>query len=266
MAVKPLAGIGVLVTRPVHQGQRLGGLIESCGGTAIYLPALEIQPLAELPGSRAAKGPVDGFQLVIFVSVNAVIHGAVSLLGTRRDLRLAAIGRATAQALEALGFPVGVVPDGGFDSEALLRTPALAQVKGQRILIVRGEGGREVLGTELTARGAAVTYAEVYRRLPARPEPAQLQALEELWRHGGIHAYTATSSELLDALVGIVTPRIRELMDSTALLTGAPRVAEAAGRLGLGSPVIMARRPTDEALVEALHTWIEARHRPPSDA
>lgn len=264
MAVKPLAGIGVLVTRPVHQGQRLGGMIEAAGGTAIYLPALEIQPLAELPGSRAAMGPVDGFQLVIFVSVNAVIHGAVSLLGLRRDLRLAAIGRATAQALEGLGFPVGMVPEGGFDSEALLK--ALTQVKGQRILIVRGEGGREVLGSELTARGAAVTYAEVYRRLPARPEPAHLQALEELWRHGGIHAYTATSSELLDALVGIVTPRIRELMGSTALLTGAPRVAEAAGRLGLGSPVIMATSPADPALVEALGTWTAARHGPPSDA
>jgi len=266
VAVKPLAGIGVLVTRPVPQGRRLGQLIEERGGTAIYLPALEIQPLAELPGSRAAMGPVDGFQLVIFVSVNAVTHGALPLLGTRRDLRLAAIGRATAQALEGLGFPVSVVPEGGFDSEALLASPALAQVKGQRILIVRGEGGREVLGTELTARGASVTYAEVYRRLPGRPEPATLQALEELWRHGGIHAYTATSSELLEALMGIVTPRIRELMDSTALLTGAPRVAEAAGRLRIGSPVIMANGPTDDALVEALQTWTEARRKPSSDA
>jgi uroporphyrinogen-III synthase len=78
--------------------------------------------------------------------------------------------------------------------------------------------------------------------------------------------FTATSSELLDALVGIVTPRIRELMDSTALLTGAPRVAETAGRLGLGSPVMMARNPADEALVEALYTWTAARHRPSPDA
>jgi len=264
--VKLLAGIGVLVTRPVHQGRRLGELIQAAGGTALYLPALDIEPIAELPGSRAAKGPVDGFQLVVFVSVNAVLHGAVSLLGTRRDLRLAAIGRATAQALESLGFPVSVVPEGGFDSEALLAAPALTQVKGQRILIVRGEGGRELLGAELSGRGASVTYAEVYRRLPARPEPATLQALEELWRQGGIHVFTATSSELLDALVGIVTPRIRELMDSTALLTGAPRVAETAGRLGLGSPVIMARNPADEALVEALYTWTAARHRPSPDA
>ena len=266
MGLKSLAGIGVLVTRPARQAQRLGELIEAAGGTAIYLPALDIQPLAELPGSRAAKGPVDGFQLVIFVSVNAVLHGAVALLGTRRDLRLAAIGRATAQALEGLGFPVSVVPEDGFDSESLLSAPALAQVKGQRILIVRGEGGREVLGMALTARGASVTYAEVYRRVPARPEPATLLALEELWRHGGIQAFTATSSELLDALVGIVTPRTRELMDSTALLTGAPRVAEAATRLRLGSPVIMATSPADESLVEALQAWAEARHRPPAHA
>jgi uroporphyrinogen-III synthase len=79
--------------------------------------------------------------------------------------------------------------------------------------------------------------------------------IEELWRQGGIRAYAATSVELLEALVGIVTPRCRELMDSTALVSGSRRVAEAATRLGLGSPVVLADSPDDAALTGALVRW-----------
>ncbi len=79
--------------------------------------------------------------------------------------------------------------------------------------------------------------------------------IERLWRQGGISAYTATSVELLEALVGIVTPRCRGLMDSTALVTGSERVAAAATRLGLGSPVLLADSPEDAALIHALVRW-----------
>jgi uroporphyrinogen-III synthase len=107
----------------------------------------------------------------------------------------------------------------------------------------------------MTARGAQVQYAEVYTREPARPA-APLQAeIERLWLQGGISAYTATSVELLEALIGIVTPRCRGLMDSTALVTGSERVAAAATRLGLGSPVLLADSPEDTALIGALVRW-----------
>jgi uroporphyrinogen-III synthase len=79
--------------------------------------------------------------------------------------------------------------------------------------------------------------------------------VETLWRQGGISVYTATSVELLEALVGIVTPRCRELMHSTALVTGSSRVAEAASRLGIGSPILLADSPDDVALVGALVRW-----------
>jgi uroporphyrinogen-III synthase len=79
--------------------------------------------------------------------------------------------------------------------------------------------------------------------------------VEELWRQGGISVYSATSVELLEALIGIVTPRCRELMHSTALVTGSQRVADAAVRLGLGSPLVLADSPEDAALVGALVRW-----------
>jgi uroporphyrinogen-III synthase len=256
-----LSGVGVLVTRPAHQAEPLCRLIEAEGASAVRFPALEIHPVADRPAIKAAIGPVDRFSLVVFVSANAVRFGG-ELLGQRRDLRLAAIGRATAQALNVAGYRVSVLPAGGSDSEALLATSALRHMAGQRVLIVRGRGGRDLLGDTLAERGAEVVHAEVYEREPAHPSRETLSELEELWRHGGIDVYTATSSELLEALVGLVTPRCRELMDSTALLTGAVRVADRAARLGLGSPVILAAAPDDEALVEALIGWCSNRPRP----
>jgi uroporphyrinogen-III synthase len=261
-AAGPLAGVGVLVTRPAHQAHHLCQLIEAEGGSAVSLPALLINPVADRPAVRAAVGPIDRYQLVIFVSANAVRFGG-DLIAQRRDLRIAAIGRATAQALNAAGHRVAVMPAGGADSESLLAAPNLQHMAGQRVLIVRGKAGRELLGDTLRQRGAEVVYAEVYERAPAHPSRALLEQVEETWRHGGIGVYTATSGELLEALLGIVTPRCRELMDSTALLTGATRVADRAVRLGLGSPVILAAAPDDEALVAALVEWRAARLRDP---
>ncbi len=249
-----LTGVGVLVTRPEHQAQHLCHLIEAEGGAPVRYPALSIQARPDRAAVRAAIGPADRFDAIIFVSANAVRFGA-DLLGPQRDLPIAAIGPATAAALNAAGFRVSLMPAEGMDSEALLALPQLQQMNGRRVLIVRGTGGRELIAETLTARGAVVQYAEVYTREPAKPSE-QLQAeIELLWRQGGLKAYVATSVEALEALVGIVTPRCRGLMDSTALVTGSARVAEAAACLGLGSPIVLADSPDDVSLTGALIRW-----------
>jgi uroporphyrinogen-III synthase len=252
--MKRLTGIGVLVTRPEHQAGHLCQLIEADGGAAIRYPALVIRPRPDRAAVRAAVGPADRYDLVVFVSANAVRFGA-DILGQRRDVPVAAIGQATAAALNAAGYRVSLMPAEGSDSESLLAMPQLAHMQGQRVLIVRGSGGRDLLFEVMTARGAHVQYAEVYTREPAHPSPERQAEVEQLWRQGGISVYAATSVELLEALVGIVTPRCRELMDSTALVTGARRVADAAARLGLGSPILLADSPDDTALIGALVRW-----------
>jgi uroporphyrinogen-III synthase len=254
--VSRLTGIGVLVTRPEHQAAHLCQLIEAEGGTAIRYPAITIRPRPDRAAVRAAIGPADRYDLLVFVSANAVRFGA-DILGERRDLKVAAIGQATAAALNASGYRVSLMPEEGADSESLLALPQLADLHGQRVLIVRGVGGRDLLFGAMTERGAQVQYAEVYTRETAYPSLERKAELEDLWRQGGVRVYTATSVEILEALVGIVTPRCRELMHSTALVTGSRRVAEAASRLGLGSPVVTADSPEDSALVGALIRWRE---------
>jgi uroporphyrinogen-III synthase len=252
--VTRLTGVGVLVTRPERQAEHLSQLIEAEGGAAVRYPALDIRPRPDRAAVRAAVGPADRYDLAIFVSANAVHFGA-DLLGDRRDLPIAVVGQATAAALNAEGFRVSLMPEEGADSESLLALPQLARMDGRRVLIVRGTGGRDLLHDALTARGARVHYAEVYTREASYPSQERKAEVEALWRQGGIKVYTATSVELLEALVGIVTPRCRELLHSTALVTGARRVADAATRLGIGSPLILADSPEDAALVRALVRW-----------
>jgi uroporphyrinogen-III synthase len=254
-----LTGIGVLVTRPEHQALHLCQLIEAEGGAAVRYPALAIKPRPDRSAVRAAIGPTDRYDLVIFVSANAVRYGG-DLLEHRRDARIAAVGQATAAALNAAGYRVALMPPEGADSESLLAMHELAHMTGQRVLIVRGSGGRELIAETLTARGADVHYAEVYTREPARPSAEIQEEIERLWRQGGIKVYAATSVELLEALVGIVPRRCRELMDSTALLTGSRRVADSTRRLGLGSPVVLADAPDDAALTGALIRWHASNH------
>jgi uroporphyrinogen-III synthase len=250
----PLAGIGVLVTRPEHQAGHLCKLIEAEGGTALRLPAIEIRPRPDRAAVRAAVGPIDHYHLIIFVSANAVRFGA-ELLGPRRDLKLAAIGKATAHALNAAGYRVALLPVEGADTESLLRLPELAHLTHQRVLIVRGVGGRELLGKVLSERGAQVSYAEVYTREGAKYAPEDIARLETLWAQGAVRAVTVTSGELLEGLLQILTPAGRDLLQDTPIVTGARSTLQAVERLGLRSPVVPAAGPDDAALVAALVRW-----------
>ena len=254
-----LDGLGILVTRPELQANALCRLLSSEGGTPIRFPAMQISARPDRSAVRAAVGPVDRYALIVFVSTNAVRFGA-ALLEQRRELRLAAVGTATAQALNAAGYRVALRPDDGADSEALLRLPELRHLAGQRVLIVRGCGGREHLATELAARGAEVVYAEVYERRAASTAPEQLQRLELLWTQGGVHVYTVTSVELLDMLIGLLPTACRDRLPGTAALVGSERIAAHLRKLGLDSPVILAGSSEDASLVEALVRW-RARHR-----
>jgi uroporphyrinogen-III synthase len=249
-----LAGLGVLVTRPEPQAGPLARRLAELGARVYRLPAVELRPSDDRAAQRASLGPLDRFHWIVFVSANAVRFG-VGLLQERRDLKLAAIGPATATALNHAGFRVALVPAGGYDSEHLLATPEFSSVEAQRILIVRGGGGRELLAEQLTARGAEVSYAEVYERRRAQPVPGAVAAVEAEWQAGAIDVVTATSPELLRSLFEILSPAGRRLLSRTALLAGGSRIAAVARQIGLEGPLLVAAEPDDAGLVDALLKW-----------
>jgi uroporphyrinogen-III synthase len=249
-----LRGVGVLVTRPEHQATPLCRLLEAEGAATLRLPAIEVKGIADRRRLSARLGELTRFDLIVFVSANAVRFGA-TLLDQRRDLSLAAIGPATARALNQAGYRVGIVPSGGYDSESLLADPRLAHLTGKRVLLVKGKEGRETLGTELVKRGASVEAVDVYERSPAVPRPADLQRVEKSLRAGEIQVVTATSLEIGENLLRIAPPPLRALLLEAHWLVASTRIGAGMARAGLRHGAIPADSAEDHDLVAALLRW-----------
>ncbi len=248
-----LAGRGVLVTRPEGLAGRLAALLRAEGAEAVLLPAIEILPPRDPAALAALIDCLEKFDIAIFVSPTAAsrAHAAVSARRAWPErLRLAAIGGATARTLRDLGIEGVLAPPGRGDSEALAALPEMAQVRGRRILIFRGEGGREALRETLEARGAEVVYAACYRRALPR---ADVGPLVERWRRGGIDAVSVTSTEGLENLLALLGPASAALLRATPLFVPHPRIAEAAA--GLGMVRVAVTEASDEALVAALASF-----------
>ena len=250
---RPLEGRGIVVTRPAHQAARLAELIGAAGGRAILFPVIEIIEVGDLQPLLALIDRLDEFDLAIFISPNAV-NKAMHLIKARRELpprlQFAAIGRSGVRELRHFGVTTVIAPAARFDSEALLELPALRDVAGKRIVIFRGDGGRELLGDTLTARGAAIEYAECYRR--GRP---QLDAapLLKAWARNELHAITGTSSEGLHNLFDLVGEPGQPWLRKTPLFVPHPRIEQTARELGLATVVLTAQG--DEGLVQGLAQW-----------
>jgi uroporphyrinogen-III synthase len=256
-AAPRLAGLRVLVTRPRDQVAALAALIEAQGGTAIRFPVIEILPARDARAARAAMARLDEFSLVIFISPNAVRHGLALVDSMPVRARIAAVGESSAAALEEAGLQAVLRPADGASSEALLALPELggASVAGCRILIVRGEGGRQVLGCTLSKRGARVTYAEVYRR--ARPD-VDAGGVVERGRAGGIDAIVVTSVQGLENLFDMLGEGGTGWLERAGYVVIGERLRARARDLGVKEEPVVATRADDEALVEALIRWREA--------
>jgi uroporphyrinogen-III synthase len=254
--VGALSGLGVLVTRPEQQAMPLCRLLEAQGAFAVRLPAIDIRPSGDRDAWRASIGALQNFGIVIFQSANAVRFGA-ALLEQRRDLNLAAVGPATLRALNQAGYRVPIVPSAGFDSEGLLAHPRLQNLTGQRVLIIRGVGGRELLAEQLAQRGAAVTSCAVYERHRSIPDEVSLAALGQLLHGGALQVITATSLEIAASLVAMSAARpalLGAVADLHWLLPG-QRLVAGVRALGLNAPLVVAESAEDQALVDALVRW-----------
>jgi uroporphyrinogen-III synthase len=243
----------VLVTRPAHQADHLVDLIEQRGWRAIRFPVLEILPVTYSDKVKNQLQRLHCFDALIFISANAVnfaLQANGGKIDSFKNHRIAAVGRATAKALEAVGLPVAWVPSTGFNSEALLAMPEFKAVKGQSLLIVRGEGGLETLAETLRARGAVVEYLEVYRRI--KPECNNRQVIQLLKRRE-LDVITVTSGEALQNLVDMLDQDSRPEMLAVPLVVISERMKDLAETMGF-KQIIIADSPADAAILEKVTT------------
>jgi len=256
-ALQPLRGRAVLVTRPSRQSDRLSRLVRDAGGEAVLFPALAIEPLPDAGASLAALGGLTTFDYAIFISSNAVEMGAALVTGAWPEtLLVVAVGEGTAGALRSKGFADVIVPQLGADTESVLALPQFGRPEGKRILIFRGQGGRELLAEALRKRGAEVAYVECYRRIRPLHDPSQLIAR---WEAGALHAVTAMSAETLDNLWAMLGARGQRLLLGTPLFVPHSSIAERAARLGLTEVAVTP--PGDEGLARGLAAWFSLRAR-----
>ena len=250
MSAGDLSGRRIVLTRPAGQNERLAELVRAAGGEPVVCPAIEILDLEDIGPLAAAADRLDDYDFAVFVSPNAV-DKAMKVIRSRREwpagLRAATVGKASEQALARYGVVEVIAPVGRFDTEALLAMPALADVGGKRVVVFRGNGGRELLGDTLRRRGATVGYVECYRR--ARPR-ADVGPLLRAWERGAIDAVTVGSSEGLRNLFDMVGESGREWLKRTPVFAPHARIVAAARALGCVQVVETA--PGDDGIAAAL--------------
>jgi uroporphyrinogen-III synthase len=245
-----LAGLVLVVTRPAAQAGPFIAMATAAGAECIALPTLDIKaiPLAELQLRTLTETRWDW---AIYTSANAVL-AASAHIPLLRTAQVAAVGGATARALAALGVGVQAVPAGRADSEGLLQLPVFTSISAQHILILKGAGGRDLLQTQLNARGAHVCTLELYRRTIARPDPAALERVHEAVARGARVVVLATSVEILVALLQIAPSADLEALRSCPLVVPGARVAANAAQRGWHGNVTQAVTAEDSSMLEAV--------------
>ena len=250
----------VIVTRPFAQAEPLARRIASLGRAAVVFPLLDIQPLPDQRQLRSALADADSVAMVVFVSPNA-IHAAFAIRADwPRDLPLAVMGEGSRAALAEHGLTAAnatiISPTDAerTDSQTLLAELDLDALRGKRVLIVRGETGRELLADELRAHGVEVTPVAAYRRAAPVLDDARRAQLSQLLDVPG--DWIITSSEALRILLELVQAAEGSngvvKMQQQHLIVPHVRIAETARELGFRT--ITQTASGDEALLAALQS------------
>lgn len=247
----------VLVTRPAGQAVGLCAGLKNLGFRAYSQPMLELVrsgPLSEM--QKQTLLALDSYQHIIFISGNAVNFGMPLIQEAWPELppgpAWCAIGDATAQRLRRYGLRV-TSSGAAMTSESLLATPALEQVGQQRVLIVKGCGGRVSLREELQARGAQVDELSCYVRRSPVIAPGELSKKLSQWRIGLI---LISSGEGLDNMLTLLGPEESERFMDVPLIVPSARVARLATDKGFAT-VHTAVNASDIAMLRAVESgWL----------
>lgn len=249
--MKDLKKLTVLVTRPENQAGHFIDMINSSNGTAINLPTIDIAASPLNDEQKKKLQNISEINIVIFVSVNAVNYALKALnsldMTFPENLIVAAVGPSTAVALQENNVQVDIVPENDFSSEGLLATPELDEIAGEKILIFKGEYGRELLRSELIERYAEVDSIECYQRII--PDVDVKPIIKSL-KAGTIDAVTATSVSSISNLFEMFG-KDSKLLTDVPFVVASRRIAESCEDFDIKRTKI-ADNAGDKAMLDAL--------------
>ena len=247
----PLTHRRILITRARGQASALAEQVEALGATAILIPTIEIAPPGSWCALDAALACIRSFDWLLFTSANAVeayTHRARTLNLPPYARRIAAIGPATARAVQSAGLAaeVDLIPPQSVAES--LATALLPHAAGASMLLVRAAAARDILPDTLAAAGAQITIAEAYRNVIPAESVAHLRTL---FAENPPDAITFTSASTAQNLVALLEASRLVLPPGITLASIGPITSDAMRTLGL-TPAVEASDATIPALVAAL--------------
>lgn len=246
----------VLVTRPAGQEVPLCAALQKLGYKVCHQPLIELQALDDIgPAARSMIEQLERYQHIIFISANAVRFGMDYLADYWPQWPLGgywySVGSGTARALAHWDVTALTPAAGEMTSEGLLRLPSLSVLAGQRVLIVKGEGGRDLLHKQMEQLGAQVDQLVCYRRLPVVLAPGELAVRLRQWQ---VNAILLSSGQGLDSLLTLISREESTNLGEITLLVPSQRVAAQARAAGF-ERLLVADNASDGAMLQAMERW-----------
>ena len=219
-----------MLTRPSAQAGALAARLTALGRPVALLPLLQIDPLDDVLPLQAALADLAAYAMVAFVSPNAIDAAFAHIDAWPAGVQLAVLGEGSRTALAAHGVTPAshtIISPGdsaNSDSEHLLQMLDLEALRGRRVLIVRGDRGRELLSDGLRAAGVCVTPVAAYRRRVPPLTPALGATLRALLAQQS--DWVVTSSEALRGLMGLLDELDEQDGASAVLAPQSPSVVK----------------------------------------
>ncbi|END6714752.1 uroporphyrinogen-III synthase [Escherichia albertii] len=245
--------MSILVTRPSPAGEELVSRLRALGQVAWHFPLFEFSPGRQLPQLADQLTALGEGDLLFALSQHAVAFAQSQLHQQSLEWPTLpayfAIGRTTALALHTVSGHNVRYPQDREISEVLLQLPELQNIVGKRALVLRGNGGRELIGETLTARDAEVVFCECYQRCAIHYDGAE-EAIR--WQSRGVTTIVVTSGEMLQQLWTLIPQWYREhWLLCCRLLVVSERLAKLARELGW-KDIKVADNADNDALLRAL--------------
>jgi uroporphyrinogen III methyltransferase/synthase len=249
--------IKILITRPKAQADSFAENLRKAGLEPLFFPVIEIQPISENVGLQRALLKLSCYDWLVFTSVNSVdvVWKALIRIGMKNipsEIRVAAIGPKTADALRIHGIHPAFVPD-EYVAEAIV--PGMGDLRGRWVLLPRAEIARQALPEAIFQAGGIPHEIAVYRTLPAAPDPQGL-----LWLRSGVDVVTLTSPSTVQNFVSLVRAaglNPLALPGNPAYACIGPITEQAASQQGLPNRIV-AGEYTTEGLIKVI---IEYRYK-----
>ncbi len=242
------------------QARPLAARIASLGMEPVLFPLLEIHPTDDPAPLRKAAGELHEYAMVAFVSPNAIDAMFAELSEWPSGVAVAVVGEGSRSALARHGVHAGnatifrPLDPLKTDSETLLQVLDLAALRGKRVLIVRGQDGRELLADALRSAGVDVTLVAAYRRAAPELDDDRCRQLGELL--AATNDWVITSSEALRNLVAMAegtgnADGVAKLQQQHFIVPHV-RIAETARAMGFANVILTGSG--DEQLLAALQS------------